>query len=58
VVTLTVNNTQSGRGQSGSFSNLYLLKPSAPPQVSKTLESKCEVRIQSEIICPAGARWV
>ena len=55
-VTLTFNYTRSGRGQSDSFSDLYIDRPSAPPQVIMTLESKCEVRIQSEIIEPAGAR--
>jgi hypothetical protein len=45
-----------GKGQSASFSNLQLLEPSAPPQIIMTLESKCEVRIQSEIIDPVGAR--
>jgi hypothetical protein len=52
--TLTLNNKWSGRGQSGSFSKVYLLEPSAPPQVIMTLESKREVRIQSETIEPAG----
>jgi hypothetical protein len=33
---LTVNNKQSGRGQSGIFYDFYLLKPSAPPQVQST----------------------
>jgi len=52
---LLFNYTLSGRGQSGDFSNLYLDKHSAPPQVSMTLESKCEVKIPSEIIDTAGA---
>jgi len=31
--TLTLNNKWSGRGQSVGLIKLYLLKPSAPPQV-------------------------
>jgi hypothetical protein len=42
--TLTVNYTWLGRGQSGSFSKVYLLEASAPRQVIMTLESKCEVQ--------------
>jgi len=38
-ITLTVNYTWSGRGQSGSFSNNYLLKPSASPPVHLHVES-------------------
>ena len=39
-----------GRGQSGPYIDLNLVRPSAPPQVIMTLESKCKVIIQSEII--------
>ena len=43
-------NMRSGRGQSGPYIDLNLVRPSAPPQVIMTLESKCKVIIQSEII--------
>ena len=48
--------TTRGRegGRAAVFSKLDLLEPSAPPQVIMTLESKCEIRIHSEIIEPAG----
>ena len=53
--TLILNYRRSERGQSGSFFKVYLFEPSAPPQVTMTLESKCKVRIESEATDPAGA---
>ena len=48
--TLTLNHTRSGRGQSGPFSKLYILKPSAPPPVHLHMDQSQRLKIQFEII--------
>jgi len=49
-IVLKLKLDKSGRGQSGSFSKLYIIKPSAPPPVHLNMAQSERLKIQFEII--------